>query len=116
MTIKLVTLKSGEDVIADITEMRSDDHVFGYHFKNPCVVKLYSEKLPEGSGRSPMKIQLIPYQPLAKEQTIPIVADWVISIMEPIDRLVEIYKNGLKDEDRESKTVGIGQDDPTDAD
>ena len=44
MTIKLCLLKSGEDIITDITEMRTSDEpdsrVVGYFFDKPCVVKM----------------------------------------------------------------------------
>ena len=43
MTIKILVLKSGEDVIADIKEMMtSDNQVMGYILTKPCVVKLMS--------------------------------------------------------------------------
>ena len=43
MTIKILVLKSGEDVIADIKEMMtSDKQVMGYILTKPCVVKLIS--------------------------------------------------------------------------
>jgi hypothetical protein len=44
MTIKLCLLKSGEDIITDVTEMRTseneDSRVVGYFFDKPCVVKM----------------------------------------------------------------------------
>ena len=39
--IKILLLKSGEDVIADLKEMVSpDEKVIGYFLNKPCVVKL----------------------------------------------------------------------------
>ena len=41
MTVKILLLKSGEDVIADLREMVSpDEKVIGYFLSKPCVVKL----------------------------------------------------------------------------
>jgi len=40
MTIKLALLKSGEDIISDISEMLMDDKVIGYYMTKPCVVKM----------------------------------------------------------------------------
>ena len=41
MTVKILLLKSGEDVIADVKEMVSpDEKVIGYFLNKPCVVKL----------------------------------------------------------------------------
>ena len=41
MTIKVLVMKSGEDVIADVQEMMSkDEQVLGYFLSKPCVVTL----------------------------------------------------------------------------
>ena len=46
MTIKILVLKSGEDVIADIKEMMtSDNQVMGYILTKPCVVNKLSGKI-----------------------------------------------------------------------
>ena len=45
MTIKVLVLKSGEDVIADVQEMMSsEDQVLGYFLTKPCVVKLQAKE------------------------------------------------------------------------
>ena len=33
-------LKSGEDIIADVKELKSNDEVVGYYFMDPQVVKV----------------------------------------------------------------------------
>lgn len=98
MTIKLCLLKSGEDVISDMTEMVvnnpvSGDQVVGYFLKYPCVVKLIGQD--GATGKSPFKMRLTPWMPLSKDETISVVADWVISITEPIDDLKETYEQGI---------------------
>ena len=44
MTIKLMLFKSGEDIIADVSEMSlgegDDRRVIGYRLEKPCVVKM----------------------------------------------------------------------------
>ena len=44
MAIKLVVLKSGEDLIADVKEIQSEksNEVIGYYFYNPLILKLVS--------------------------------------------------------------------------
>ena len=114
MTIKLALLKSGEDVIADMEEMVHNDQVVGYFLKYPCIAKLVgNEVLGEGKTKEPFKLRLTPWMPLSKDTTIPVVADWVISIMEPIDDLKETYENGINEyKERE----GIVSDDESDSD
>ena len=45
MTIKVLVLKSGEDVIADVQEMMSSENqVMGYFLNKQCVVKLQAKE------------------------------------------------------------------------
>ncbi len=90
MTIKLALLKSGEEVISDIDEMITDKQVVvGYYFTNPCRAMLTTPDISpqDSSERQPVSIKLIPWFPLAQEDKIPVVADWVISIVEPQPKL-----------------------------
>ena len=51
MTIKLLLLKSGEDIISDIKEMvigeDEDRRVVGYFLNKPCLVKMRDPNLLE---------------------------------------------------------------------
>jgi hypothetical protein len=91
MSIKLVLLKSGEDVIADVTEMTVGEHnaVVGYFLNNPCSVKVLSNQ-----GEHKMKINA--WMPLTKDKSIPVPADWVVTIVEPIDQLLSLYTDSIK--------------------
>ncbi len=111
MTIKLALLKSGEEVISDMTEMMSGQDgsgsVVGYFFKYPCraIITTPEIQVDEGqeSTQQPVSIRLLPWLPLSKDDNIPIVADWVISIVEPQDKLLEMYTKAVKTyEDRQS--------------
>jgi len=46
MTVKLVMLKSGEDIIADVKEIKSNEDVIGYYFYHPLIVKLIQPEQP----------------------------------------------------------------------
>ena len=89
-------LKSGEDVIADIAEMVVEEKVVGYIFKTPGVVKLMGDPIKDGLNKAPCKIQITPWMPLSKDDKIPVVADWVITITEPIEQLKDMYQKGIK--------------------
>jgi len=119
MTIKLLLLKSGEDIIADTTEMTvgedEDRRVVGYFLNKPCVVKMrYPELLAEQSEgpakKAGYEVSLFPWMPLAVEETIPVVADWVITMVEPVITLKEMY---VKDVVNYGKD-GAGEDNQTD--
>lgn len=88
MTIKLILLKSGEDIIADVSEMMVDDKVIGYFFDTPCAVNLITSDLQS----SKFKLNMKPWMPLSKNTRVPVVSDWVVTITEPIDQVKEMYE------------------------
>ena len=113
MTIKLALLKSGEEVISDIGEMVTDKKtVVGYYFTNPCrAILTTSEDEDEADDEieevetPPVSIKLLPWLPLANEERIPVVADWVISIVEPQPKLKELYTKACENyEKRKSES------------
>ena len=123
MTIKILVLKSGEDVIADIKEMMTPDNkVMGYLLTKPCVVKLVStapltaeEDDPDNEHSSEVRIRMHPWTPLAKEKEIPLTSEWVVTMITPIDKFLTRYKeqvlkngqnNSTDSSDKQSK-VGL---------
>ena len=110
MTIKLALLKSGEEVISEITEMITEKQVVvGYYFTNPCRAILTTPEIQVdeslASDKKPVAIKLLPWFPLANEEKIPVVADWVISIVEPQPKLKDLYTKACKTyEERKSKS------------
>ncbi|MDW7641311.1 MAG: DUF6561 domain-containing protein [Nitrosarchaeum sp.] len=100
MTVKLLLLKSGEDLIADISEMVSGEdenrHVIGYFLTKPCIVKmreptLLTEESTEEQKKSAFQVSLYPWMPLTVDKVIPVPSDWVVTIVEPIARLTQMY-------------------------
>lgn len=94
MTVKLVLLKSGEDIIADVQEMVIEQKPVGYFFENPCIAKVFSFESSEES-KSSVKLNLTPWIPLSSDKKIPVPLDWVITIVEPISQLKEMYEKTL---------------------
>ena len=111
MTIKLALLKSGEEVISDIDEMMTDKKaVVGYYFTNPCRAILTTPEIDvdkdQQPDKKPVSIKLIRWLPLADEEKIPVVADWVISIVEPQPKLKELYTKACENyEKRKSQSI-----------
>ena len=110
MTIKLALLKSGEEVISDIDEMTTDKQlVVGYYFQNPCRAILTTPEIEvdesQSSDKKPVSIKLLPWFPLANQEKIPVVADWVISIVEPQPKLKDLYTKACENyEKRKSES------------
>ena len=94
MTVKILLLKSGEDVIADVKEMVSPDKkVIGYFLSKPCVVKLLP-KTTNGNKKE-TSISMYPWMPLAKEKDIPLPTDWVVTMVTPIEKVETMYKEDI---------------------
>jgi hypothetical protein len=99
MTIKLMLLKSGEDIIADVAEMASgeneDRKVFGYFLHKPCIIKIRDSQVlneeTEAEQKSYFKVSLFPWMPLSSDKTIPIPSDWLVTMVEPKEKLKEMY-------------------------
>ena len=99
MTIKLLLLKSGEDIISDIQEMNvgedEERRVIGYFLSKPCIIKIRDSQVlteeTEKNQKSAFQVSLYPWMPLSADKTIPIPADWVVTIVEPKDKLKEMY-------------------------
>ena len=110
MTIKLILLKSGEDIISDVTEMcvgtEEDRQVIGYQLNKPCVVKMQDPNLIKEDGpkkQSGFAVSLFPWMPLTKQEDIPIPADWMITMVEPIDKLKEMYIEDIVEYGKDNK-------------
>ena len=99
MTIKLALLKSGEDVITDMTEMcvgtEENKRVIGYYFDRPCVVKMRNpQQQPQtdaNTQKAGFEVSLFPWMPLSADTRIPVTADWLITMVEPTVKLKEMY-------------------------
>ena len=99
MTIKLILLKSGEDIISDVAEMTTgegeDKRVIGYFLHKPCIVKIRDSQIlteeTEAEQKSAFKVSLFPWMPLTSDKTIPIPADWMVTMVEPKEKLKEMY-------------------------
>ena len=111
MTVKLAILKSGEDIVADIKEMLvgegDDAKVVGYFLTRPCGVSLNSKGLKIDDEKDTYQLKLFPWCPLTKSTKIPIAADWVVTIVDPIDKIKQMY---------EKEVLGNGTSESADSD
>ena len=101
MTIKVLVLKSGEDVIADVQEMVSPttEQVMGYFLSSPCVVKLQAKDM---SAESEVSVRMHPWMPIAREKMIPINADWVVTMVTPVEKIQEMYETQVLNDGKET--------------
>ena len=101
MTIKVLVLKSGEDVIADVQEMMSSENqVMGYFLNKPCVVKLQAKET-----NTDVSVRMHPWMPIARETMIPVSADWVVTMVTPVEKIQEMYQTQVLDDGKENDST-----------
>ena len=101
MTIKVLVLKSGEDVIADVQEMMSsEDQVMGYFLTKPCVVKLQAKET-----NTDVSVRMHPWMPIARETMIPVSADWVVTMVTPVEKIQEMYEKQVLNDGKENDST-----------
>ena len=98
MTIKVLVLKSGEDVIADVQEMMSsEDQVIGYFLHKPCVIKLQAK-----DTSSDVSVRMHPWIPFARDKMIPLSTDWVVTMVTPVESILEMYQTKVLEDGKET--------------
>ena len=93
MSLKLLLLKSGEDIICDVKEMAAGDdgndrRVIGYYLNKPCVVKMRNPNvLPEeqegNTQKAGYEVSLFPWIPLSLNNRTLVVLNNVATIYNP---------------------------------
>jgi len=113
MTIKLLILKSGEEIISDINEMavgeEDDQKVIGYFLRRPCLVKMKNPGVidqEKNKTKAGFEVSLIPWIALSKEEVIPIPSDWLVTMVTPVEQLEQMYIEDV---------LSYGQDDQSDS-
>ena len=112
MSIQLTLLKSGEEVIADIKEIRQEgtDELVSYLFKDPYYVKIKTtEVLVEQETRPKHELAYYKWMTLSKDDEIIVNKDWVVCITNPIDSVKQNYEermNGRRSNDSNGSSNG----------
>ena len=70
--IKLIRMKSGEDVIGEIEEVKD-----GIIVESPVVL------MQMGSGSGQIQMGMVPWQPFSKSKKFTISKEWIVTISDP---------------------------------
>ena len=103
MSVKLLLLKSGEQIIADAKELRRkedvpiDDKVNGNLLKLPHKVTankplVLTENVDEERN---VEITLSPWIILTEDKVMTVPKEWVITIVNPIESIVKMYEEKI---------------------
>ena len=109
MSVNLVILKSGEEIVADVKEIKSENEVVGYLFDHPFIVEYNPDEEPEilleeeteSKYNSKVSISFFPWIPLSAERkNIPCSADWIVTIVKPQEQLIKLYEDKVNGRDQ----------------
>lgn len=109
MSIKLILLQSGEQIVTDAKEIIKDESTIAYLFKNPQKVSINRgvislEEVDDAEeNNDKVQITLGPWILLTSDEEIAVPASFVITVVEPIESLVDLYKE--KTEQKEELPV-----------
>lgn len=101
MSIKLALLKSGETVISDAKELISEEKVCGYLFTKPHKIEVRKTMLlveENENLKRDLEITLSPWIVLTSDTQIPVPPDWIVTIVEPIENIKEMYEEKINGE------------------
>ena len=114
MSIQLALLKSGEEVIADIKEIRQEETnvLVSYLFKDPYCIKIKTTQvLVEDESRPKHELAYYKWMSLSKDDDIIVNKDWVVCITDPLDSVKKNYEermNGRRSNDSNGSSYGSG--------
>ena len=96
MSIKLLYLKSGEQIISDVKELirKDSDKVYGYVLHKPHeVVASKAVVLTEDANDDrKVEVTLSPWILLTEDKSMTIPQDWIITIVNPIRSILKMYE------------------------
>ena len=98
MSIKLLLLKSGEQLISDAKELVSEEKVCGYLLNQPQ--KVFVNKpilLTEEQSLENVNIEITfsPWILLTSDKEVVVPTDWVVTVVEPLQSVVKMYQEKL---------------------
>ena len=100
MSIKLSLQKSGEQIISEMKELVAEgqDVAHAYMLENPHVVEIkdrqfVTEEDKKKGGDFGIDVALIPWIVLSKDKKMVIPLDTVLTIVEPLDSLTQMYED-----------------------
>jgi hypothetical protein len=111
MAIRVVKLKSGEDLVADVSEVQHKDTGVrqAFIFNNAYKILIEKEIIPGSDEKNQQytgRIMLERWQPLTHDNDIAVNPDWIVSIVEPIMSVMEAYGQTLKPSEQAKSVFG----------
>ena len=114
MSIKLTLLKTGEQLISDMKELVSegDENAHAYMLENPHTVEINEKQFiteeEKEEGDFGINVSLLPWIIFSKDKKMLIPVDSVLTVVEPLDSVTQLYLDKLDAVDNLTDFTGGG--------
>lgn len=104
MSIKLILLKSGEEIIADVQQaVDKTASTWYYQLDRPYLLNVIKDStqvhVSQDESKMGTPVQFVPWIPLSKDDIILMNHDWVVTIVNPVDDILESYLKNRRSTD-----------------
>ena len=101
MSIKVAVLQSGEQIIAEMKEIVSEDRPIAYLFNKPHKVIINSPVYltVEADPKTSVEITLSSWIIISDEEDVPVSVNQVVALVEPIESVKKMYKEKINGSD-----------------
>ena len=104
MSIKILLLKSNEEIITEVQEIANPDskQTIGYHLHKPFRLEIVSDEGELVFNREKgYQLSWFPWAPLSKDKDFFLPAGHVITAYDPLDSISEQYVQAIREENYE---------------
>ena len=100
MSIKVAVLQSGDQIVADMKEIVSEDKPIAYLFNQPHKIVLNNQiVLSESKDKSSVEVTLAKWILISDEDDIPVSVNQVVALVDPIESVKKMYKEKVNGSD-----------------
>ena len=100
MSIKVAVLQSGEQIIAGMKEIVSEDKPIAYLFNQPHKIVLNIQiVLSESKDKSSVEVTLAKWILISDEDDIPVSVNQVVTLVEPVESVKKMYEEKVNGSD-----------------
>ena len=100
MSIKVAVLQSGEQIIAGMKEIVSEDKPKAYLFNQPHKIVLNNQiVLSESKDKSSVEVTLAKWILISDEDDIPVSVNQVVTLVEPVASVKKMYEEKVNGSD-----------------
>ena len=104
MSIKILLLKSNEEIITEVQEIANPDskQAIGYHLHKPFRLEIVSDEGELVFNREKgYQLSWFPWAPLSKDKDFFLPSEHVITAYDPLDSIMDQYVQAIKEDQYE---------------